>query len=250
VQIIEGNIESLIEFRDDLRPPRVVFGRCALTGEWGKCVTIDLGDIGVQTPDTERGVTLDPETGGAEFQYWKPIVIENQLTVSEPGLEKLLAYMRSQDNPIPAIVPELVYAWQVTYDDGSALRQFKINPDTGEEEEVNSKEIDFSRVVQISITPHFDPTLPTYTLVKSTGKVYKLGEEIDLMYDKEYHTSETSIFYARKVTHTWGSQAVGLSRDITNTHTTILQLLGWKNGESRMIIAIDERGNWRPYDYS
>jgi hypothetical protein len=251
---INSNLDQSIEFRDDLRKPKVVFGRCGITGEWGKCITIDLGDISVQTPDTERGVTIDDETGSAEFKFWKPVIIQNQMTVSELGLRKLLEYMESQDNPIPVLTPELVYKWMVIYDDGSALTQFRIKPDTEDEEEVNSREIDFSRVAQISIVPHFDPELPTYTFVKETGKIYRAGEEIDLMYDGLYQP-EATVVYARKVTHTWGSQATNdLSRHITNTHTNVVQLLGWKVGGLQgpgpgMIIAIDERGNWRPFDY-
>jgi hypothetical protein len=168
----------------------------------------------------------------------------------------LLDYMASQDNPIPGITPVLVYQWQVTYTDGSGLSQFFVNPGTDEEEETNSAAIDMSRVSQISLVPRYTTDLPTYTLVKETGKIFKNGEEIDLMYEGEY-VPDSDIVYARKVTHTWGSQMATncLDREITNTHTTVLQLMGWKVGGLAgpgpgLIIAVDDRGNWRPWEYS
>lgn len=252
-QLVEADIvDKLVEFRDDLRPPKVVFGRCSLTGEWGKCLALDLGDMSIQVPDTERGVEQDPETGEIAFKNWKPVVFQNQATFSEAGLKKVLGYMASQDNPIPGICPDLVYKWQAMYTDGTVLGQF---PET--EEEINSNKIEFARVSQFSIVPHYvtEEVLPTYTLVKETGKIYKAGVELDPMYEGIYQP-DSEVVYARKVTHTWGSQMKsGLDRDITNTCTTVLQLIGWKVGGLKgsgpgLIIAIDERGNWRPWEYN
>lgn len=248
----QNDTESLTEFRDDLRQPKVVFGRCCLTGEWGKCIALDLGDMSVQMPDIEHGVELDPETKEVTFNFWKPVVFQNQATFSERGLQLLSAYLASQDSPIPGITPILLYAWNVLYNDGSALGQFTTVDD--EEVETNSKDIDFDRVVQLSIVPRQATDLPTYTLDKATGKIFRAGEEIDPMYEGEY-VPESTIVYARKVTHTWGSQVVNLDREITNTHTTVLQLMGWKVGGLKgpgpgMIIAVDDRGNWRPYEYN
>jgi hypothetical protein len=212
-----------------------------------------LGDVSIQTPDTERGVTTDPETGEVKFSYWKPVVFQNQATFSEAGLQKVLAYMQSQENPIPGICPSLVYKWHVMYTDGSVLSQFQT--EGNDEVELNSKDIDFSRVSQFSVVPHYvtEDMLPTYTFVKETGKIYKAGVELDLMYGGEYHP-EADLVYARKVTQTYASQMVGLDRDISNVHVTVLQLLGWKVGGLKgpgpgMIIAIDERGNWRPWEH-
>jgi hypothetical protein len=255
-ELVQCNIDKLVAFRDDLRQPKVVFGRCCLTGEWGKCVALDLGDISIQTPDTERGVEVDPESGEVKFKYWKPVVFENQATFSESGLKKLLDFMASQDNPIPGICPDLVYKWQAQFTDGSVMSQFVAAPD-GTETEIRSTDIPFDRVAQFSVVPRYvnEESLPTFTLVKETGKIFKAGEEIDLMYDGEY-LPDSDVVYARKVTHTWGSQMrSGLDREITNTHTTVLQLLGWKVGGLKgpgpgLIIAIDERGNWRPWEYT
>jgi hypothetical protein len=204
-------------------------------------------------PDTEKGIEL--VDGEVKFSLWKPLLYKNQATFSEPGLRMLLDYMASQDTPIPGITPVLVYQWQVTYTDGSGLSQFFTNPETGEEDETSSAAIDMSRVAQISLVPRHTTDLPTYTLVKETGKIYKAGEEIDLMYEGAYD-SESTIAYARKVIHTWGSQMAtnGLDREITNTHTTVLQLLGWKTGGLTgpgpgVIIAVDDRGQWRPWEY-
>jgi hypothetical protein len=252
-KLVQENVDKLVEFRDDLKPPKVVFGRCSLTGEWGKCLALDLGDMSIQTPDLERGVEHDPETGEVHFLYWKPVVFENQATFSEAGLKKVLDYLASQENPIPGICPDLVYKWQVLYIDGTALSQFRMVNDT--EEEVNSKEINFPNVSQISVVSHHtsEDSLPTYTFVKETGKIYRAGVELDLMYEGDYHP-DAEIVYARKVTHTWGSQMEGLDRNITNLHSAVLQLLGWKIGGLKgpgpgLIIAIDEYGNWRPWEY-
>lgn len=246
----QNDTENLTPFRDDLRQPKVVFGRCCLTGEWGKCIALDLGDMSIQMPDIERGAEL--VDGEIKFNFWKPLVFQNQATFSERGLQLLSAYLASQDSPIPGITPILLYAWQVMYNDGSALGQFSIVDD--EEVEANSNQIAFDRVVQISLVPRGPANdLPTYTLDKATGKIFKAGEEIDPMYEGQYIPA-SDIVYARKVTHTWGSQVVELDREITNTHTTVLQLVGWKVGGLKgpgpgLIIAVDDRGNWRPWEY-
>lgn len=258
--VTESEADKLVSFRDDLRPPKVVFGRCAITGEWGKCVTIDLGDICFQAPDTERGVEYDPKTGDVRFTIWKPAVFNNQLTISELGLKRLLEYAESQENPIPGITPELVYKWQVSYRDGSALTQFRMEND--EEVEVNSQEIVFSEVAQFSLVPRYPGgSLPTFTFVKETGKFFCNGAEIDTMYDGPYFP-ESELVYCRKVAHTWGSGVGpnGLDRQITNVYTNVLQIFGWRVGgftafvekhdTPGCIIAVDERGNWRPYDYT
>jgi len=242
-----------VSFRDDLRAPLVVFGRCCVTGEWGKVITIDLGDIAVDAPDTEHGVEYDPETKETKFNVWKPAIFQNQATFSKKGLEMLIDYMDSQANPIPGVTPDLVYAWQVSYIDGSALQQFRMN---GEEvEELHAGHIDFGRVSQISVVPRFDTALPTYTFVKETGKIFRNGAELDLDYEGDYKP-DSEIIYARKVTHTWGSvmSPNSLNRGIEGMATTVLQLLGWKVGgltgfNPACIIAIDDRGNWRPWEY-
>ena len=255
IEQAKNDTENLTPFRDDLRQPKVVFGRCCLTGEWGKCIALDLGDVSIQMPEIERGVELDPETKEVKFNFWKPLVFQNQATFSERGLQLLSDYLASQDNPIPGVTPILLYAWQVMYNDGSALGQFTADLENpGEEIETNSNQIDFDRVVQISLVPRHTTELPTYTLDKATGKIFRAGEEIDLMYEGVYNPDST-IVYARKVTHTWGSQVFNLDREITNTHTTVLQLMGWKVGGLQgpgpgLIIAVDDRGSWRPWEYT
>lgn len=232
--VVKG--EYLRAFRDDLREPKVSFGRCCITGEWGKVVAIDLGDISINTSDEG------------------PKVFNNQALFSKVGLEKLINYMDSQDNPIPTVTPELVYKWQVSYVDGSAISQFRINPETMEEEETCSKEINFSQVAQFSIVPRKEG-LPTYTFVKETGKIYKNGVELDLNYKAPY-IADSEIVYARKVNIVFGSvvQQNSLDRNIQASHSSVLQLIGWKAGGLHgsgpgCIIAIDERGHWRPYQY-
>lgn len=252
--------KKLQAFRDDLREPKVTFGRCAITGEWGKVAAIDLGDISIDVPDIEEGVVYDEATKQVNFTKAKPVVFQNQALFSKEGLEKLIAYIDSQDNPIPVTTPELVYKWQVTYSDGSALSQFRTSVESGEDEEINSNQIDFGRIAQVSIVSNFPAVgraegLPTFTFVKETGQIYCNGGLFDLMFDGEYRP-DSEVIYARKVNMTFGSGMVpgSLDRQIMNVHTSVLQLLGWKvgglHGEGPgCIIAIDERGNWRPYEY-
>lgn len=238
------------------RPAQVVFGRCCITGQWGKCITIDLGDISINTPNIEEGVEYNPETKEVAFNNWKPVIFQTQATVSEQGLEQMLANLRAQNNPIPSVSPELVYEWQATYEDGSALRQFGVDPETNEPVELNAGHIDFDRVVQMTVLPRYDGNLPSYSFVRETGKVYKNGEEIDLDYGGTYDPT-APVIYCRKVTQTWGSvmQQDGLNRNIENMANSVLQLIGWKVGGFSegagpgCIIAIDDRGNWRPWEY-
>ena len=252
--------KKLQAFNDDLRKPKVTFGRCAIMGEWGKVAAIDLGDISINVPDIEEGVVYDEATKEVTFTKAKPVVFQNQALFSKQGLEKLMTYIDSQDNPIPAVTPELVYKWQVTYTDGSALSQFNTNPENGKDEEINANQIDFERIAQLSVVSNFPAVpraegLPTFTFVKETGQIYCNGGLFDLMFDGEYRP-DSEVIYARKVNMTFGSGMIpgSLDRQITNAYTSVLQLLGWKVGGLHgkgpgCIIAIDERGNWRPYEY-
>jgi hypothetical protein len=246
-------------FRDDLREPKVLFGRCCITGEWGKVIGIDLGDISLEAPDTENGVLF--ENGKVTFTKANPIILNSQATFSRDGLEKLMAYLDSQDNPIPSITPELVYKWHVLYTNGAGISQFVSDQNTYETVEIPSGDIDFSRLRQISVVPNFPAVaraqgLPTFSFVKEKGTFYQGGQELDVMFNGEYDP-ESSVVYARKVNITFGSQMEpnGLDRNITGAYTSVLQLLGWKVGGLTgpgpgCIIAIDERGHWRPYEYS
>ena len=251
--------QTLQAFRDDLREPKVTFGRCCITGEWGKVIAVDLGDISIVTPDTDNGVEYDEKTKEVTFTIAKPKMFSNQATFSKEGLEKLISYMDSQENPIPSVTPELVYMWQVTYTDGSGLAQFGVDPTTFEVKEINSSCIDHSRIAQLSIVSNPDVEKsegkPTYTFVKDTGKFYMSGKELDTMFNAEY-IKDSEVIYARKVNMTFGSAMItnSLDRGIQTVHSSVLQLMGWKIGGLQgqgpgCIIAIDERGHWRPYEY-
>ena len=244
--------DKLVAWRDDRRDPEVTFGRCALTGEFGSVIALDLGDISIEAPDTSKGVTLG-EDGSARFDHWRPVLFHNTATFGERGLEMLLDYLRNSDSPIPAITPDLQYGWQVYYKDGSGLSQFEIVD--GEPVEVNSKEINKSEIAQLSLTGHYDPAMPVYTFVKETGKFYKNGTEIDTGYDGSYDQSYETI-YARSTSHHYGSVTLTAGRrSISNAHTVVLYLIGWKeNGLTATdgkahVIAVDERGQWRGWEF-
>lgn len=255
--VTPGGRRVIAEFRDDLRPPQIVFGRCNVTGEMGKCVALDLGDISIECPDYTRGVTVDDE-GNVNFSIWKPKVFQQQLTVSEDGLRKLLEWAEGKDVPIPTVTPYLAYAWQIMYKDGSRLSQFYHNQETGEEEETNTRVVDWGNVALIELVSHYptEVVLPRYTFVVETGKFYKEDAELDLGYSDPFLPDSTP-FYARKVVHTFGSVMVkrSLNREVNVQKSTVLQLLGWRVGGTEAgatpccIIAIDDMGTWRPWKY-
>lgn len=253
--------QKLAAFRNDLRAPHVVFGRCVLTGQWGKCVALDLGDMVFHAPNVEEGVRQDLETGKISFTQFDPVTFNNQALFSEAGLQMLLQYCQSQDNPIPTLTPDLVYQWKVLYSDGSGLCQFRSDGQDGVIEATGA-DIDFARVHQLSVSPRLLPedVLPTYSFIKATGQFYKGSEPLDVGYEGPY-VPDSEIVYCRKVAHTWASNmGTQLDRTISPVHTNVLQIMGWRVGglpavvdrqpTPGCLIAIDERGNWRPYDYS
>lgn len=254
-QEVEQKADKITQFRDDLREPSVSFGRCAVTGEFGPVINIDLGDLSVEAPNVDKGVEIDPETKEITFTCWRPVIFETNISLSEMGLVKLLEYLKSQDSPIPAVKPVLLYMWQVMYTDGSVQAQFELNATTQEEEEFHSGVIDFTRIHQISVVPRgINSELPTATYVVEGHKFFVGGKEIDVEYDNLPSIPEDVLpYYARKVTHTWGSvMGAHLTRDVQNAHTTVLQLVGWQtpDGLHKCIVSIDERGNWRPWSYA
>lgn len=241
-------------FRDDLRKPEIAFGRCAVTGEFGSVVAIDLGDISVQVPDHEEGVEYDEETGKAKFTKWNPVVFNCQASLSVTGLEHLLAWAKNQDTPMPTVTPELYYQWIVRYTNGSALAQFKF--EDGVEVETNSSEIDYSNVEEITLSPR-RMGLPTYSYRVSTQKFFKDGEEIDTDYLGAGSTAPMPIYF-RRVTNVFGSgMGTGLNREISVASSSVLQVFGWSENRDLNtirstdmpcnLIAVDEFGNWRAW---
>lgn len=249
--------KQLRPFRDDLRDPQMVFGRCTVTGEWGNCIALDLGPISIEAPDATRGVTLD-EDGNVQFSVWNPYVFQNQLTISPAGLMLLLNWSEGKTASLPEIKPNLVYAWQIMFNDGARMCQYHIDPDTGEEVETNTREVDWSQVSQIDIVSHYpeERTLPVYTFITATGKIYKDNVELDLAYD-EPMPEDASPCYARHNNHTYSSLMIqrSLSRDIIVQNSKIYQILGWRVGglgsgvNLCCLIAIDEKGEWRAFEY-
>lgn len=161
------------------------------------------------------------------------LIIDNSLPKVISGAVTIQPPQEIAPTGVAMFTPTLVYQWMVTYKDGTGFSQFE------DEIENNSRDINYDEVAQVNVLPQFSGMLPGFTFVRETGKFFKAGEEIDPEYPNEYPGPEAPFYYARKVTHTWGDF----------THTTVLQLLGWKTETQRCIIAIDERGNWRPWQY-
>lgn len=251
----EGND---VMFRADLRPPKVAFGYCGLTGEWAPIVSVDLGDTPITVADETQGVEIG-EDGQVKFTVYKPHLINSTLSVSRRGLEMLMNYMDSQDSPIPVIKPNLVYMWRVTFNDTTHVSQFDFDSVTGFEKENEFPIERLHEIAQISlISRDYDErTLPTYTYVHTTGEFFKAGVCIpykELMYDGEFQPDSMPIHF-RKV---FGNQSAiiagGLCQSIETAKVSVRYLLGWKidglqSNKLGCIIAVDERGHWMPYDY-
>lgn len=255
----------LQEFRDDLKSPEIQFGRCAVTGEWGKVVAIDLGALAFEHPDFDNGVEYDPDTKEVTFTKWRPIVHQSQVSLSEGGLEKVLSWMRNQASPVPSVTPNLVYQWLVRYEDGHILSQFCHDPETEGEIEHTSREIDYSRnVIQCEILPRdvSDTDLPKYALDLREGTFFKDGVCINAEIDYEgiFDPEQHKLVYMRKVMATFGSRIrpKSMARDIALATSAVNQLLGWsmdgKGGFLReneelpcCVISIDDYGMWRAY---
>lgn len=247
--------EKQSEFRADRRPPEVVFGRCAITGEIGKVVAVDLGDIAVDTPNTEDGVEYDKVTKKVIFTRWEPVVFNQQLTISKDGLEKMLGLMDEAPNPIPAYTPNLVYGWEFLMYDGSAVGQFYVKD--GEEVERTIANIDMKDISEIRMIPRA-PDLPKYTYNVHTQTLYKNNRVEPL---KEFYTydrpedAETVVFRFNNITF---ASTIGnnLSRKVELVAGATLFCFGWCVGglgsvndktSAKAIIAIDAYGQWRPY---
>lgn len=251
-----------VAFRADLRKPEVAFGRCAITGEWGKVVCIDLGNISIESPNTEKGVSYDPSTGQVNFSVWDPKVFEQQLSVSRNGLQMLMDFIDNEESPIPAITPESVYQWTAMHTDGSVISQFfyELNGDT--EQEQDSSNIRMSELHELRLLPHGvdNDVLPQYTYVPGSNKFFRNGVEIDVMYDGDRPADAVTV-YCRHNTITMGSilKPGSLSRALQLGHITVLQCIGWCVGgidalgdpnAKKCLICVDERGNWRPWKYT
>jgi hypothetical protein len=196
--------------------------------------------------------------GEVQFSQWHPTVFQQQLLVSTEGLKKLLSWADGQDVPIPTITPFLAYAWQLMYKDGSTLTQFWTDPETNEERENLTRDIDWSRVNTFQIVSHYpeEKILPVYTFVPATGKIYKGDDELDLAYDGIYPDNARP-FYGRHNHHSMGSVMIkrSLDRAIQLQKSSILQLLGWITTDLGAgpglccLICVDETGEWRAWEY-
>lgn len=225
---------------------KVAFGRCAVTGEWGKCMSINLGDISVQAPDTENGVVSDPD-GRVRFTQWAPVTFNTQVTLSEAGLQQLMDQCKSAENPLPTLNPDLVYGWEARYKNGCTVRQFTRHYPT--EVETRYGDLELKEVFEMSLMGRGIAGLASYSINMEKGKFYQNGQPIDVGYEGDY--SEDALpFAARKIVHTWGSEVHDAERSVTNAYTTVLYLLGWTSANgTRCLIAVDNRGSWRPFDY-
>jgi hypothetical protein len=257
---IEQREGQTVAFRSDLRKPVVAFGRCAVTGEWGETIGVDMGSISIDVPNTEKGVKIHDD-GRVEFTIWEPRVVEQQLSLSRKGLCMLFEYMRDQESPIPSITPELVYQWCVMDPEGGVTTQFVFDAE-GKEHEQASDDQAIMGCRELRLLPHGvdNSVLPQYAYSPEINTFYKNGIPIDTMFDAE-RPLEASTVFCRQNTITMGStiKPGSLSRALQLGHVTVLQCIGWCVGgitalndptAKKCMICVDERGNWRPWKYT
>ena len=232
------DIEKL--FRPDRRKPMVTFGHCAITGEWGTVVSIDLGDLKIKAPEIPNEEPQD-------------IVYHSQLTVSAEGLRTLLQYVENSDNPIPEIVPDLAYQWSILYADGSGLNQYYYDDTMGQYLTYAFPLDRQSEIKQLSLIPRIGG-LPVFTYNAESSSFYVDGKEVSTEYVPMIPVDTRLPIVATINTINVSSHGFGgLSRTFNAMHTATFLLGfiggGWgDNTKPRNIIAVDSKGFWRPYD--
>lgn len=249
-----------------LRQPKIEFGRCAITGQFGKCVAVDLGNITVDEPNPDAGYYID-DKGKVMPNAFRPAIFASQVTLSVEGLSRLAVYLGIAESPIPGITPAEIYQWEIQFKNGTTIRQFYHE---GTEEKRNTEDlncdIDWGQALSLTIRPHNQPegSLPFYSYSVHSGDFFRNGVAItDLDYEVTDNDPTTfTIVYFKKVHHTFGTGVLpgSMERQFTGCHSTMLQVFGWADGglaavldpdctKSCCLIGIDERGEWRPYLY-
>lgn len=240
------------KFREDLRQPKAMFGRCGITGEWAQCIAVDLGDVSIPYPDMEKA-QFDTAFKRVTFPELIYKSLQIQLMVSKKGLEILSSMLEHQSkNSGVTVTPKLVYQWSVYYNDGETLNQFTEEDDILIEHTL--RDIDFDRVTAIELNPLI-ADLPTYKFNLATGEIRKNDELLDFTYTKHtpFLPGETEIVLCRQNTILFGSTQEDLERDVEVSNVSTLYLLGWRVGGisaeagKGLVIAVDERGYWRPF---
>jgi hypothetical protein len=258
---------------DDLAPmirqPKIEFGRCAITGQFGKCVAVDLGSITVDEPNPKAGYHLN-DAGEIEPNAFRPAIFASQVVLSEVGLLRLAAYVAGGESPIPGITPDEVYQWEVQRKDGSAQRQFY--HEEAEEKRVtwDLNTINWDEFLSLTVRPHNMPegALPFYSYSLVTHDFMRNGvviDDLDYYHDEDLPVpddDEMKVVYFKKVHHTYGTAVHlgSMQRNFTGQHSTVLQVFGWAVGGIEAVIdpeaktpccliGVDERGEWRPYLY-
>lgn len=225
------------------------FGRCLVTGEFGPVVRVKLGEFGYSVPSTEKGVEYDKETGEVNFTVHEPKQFEVEGMFSAEALESMLVALKEGKNPIPEVSPKSPYMWRMLLTDGRTLSQF----DSEGENSFKEVEENWGNVAQVNLVPFPGEDLPNYTLDVKSGTFFRNGQPIpyeELGYEKEFEGADRGEYF-RKVTIVFGSPVDAQTghREIETSYTSVLQVFGWIKGDKKMLIAVDDRGEWREWDY-
>ena len=168
--------------------------------------------------------------------------------------------MDNQESPVPKITPASVYKWEAFHQDHSLKCQFEFDQETQTEIENRSDTIQFDSLIEMRVVPKDNPNLATFMYAPNQDTFFRAGSPIDVYFSGIKPDTAVPI-YCRDVTITMGSvvNSETMNREVQVAHTTVLQCIGWCEGgiehisnpeAKKRIIAIDERGNWRPWRYT
>ena len=208
----------------DNRQFEVVITPCIVTRQFDRCIRVQLGKV--QVDDDREAVIV-----GA---------------FSRDGLAQLLSDLESVPDPIgiptPAEVREkTAYMWACVLVDGTSRQQYRADGS-----ETPFADIHLPEVKEFWILPHFDPdALPWYGLIDGVGFVRRSGfdGEIEPLPLPAPDGESFEWHYYRNVTLHFG--ACQGQTDLLPPH--IVQVLGWKIGETIFEIGVEEDGNYQVY---
>lgn len=194
---------------------------CLITKKFDKCIRVKLGQVIM--PDETVAVIM-----GA---------------FSRDGLLSLLTDLDSVENPLELPAPEEIrenalYHWGVVMKDGEHYQQYNTD---GTETPFAS--IHIPDVQEFWIVPRHNPdALPWYGMIREMGFVSRLNGQAGIETMDLPFTDEAFWFqYTRDVTIHFGI-AAGQKEVLP---PRVVQVLGWRVGETICEIGIEEDGNWQ-----
>lgn len=206
------------------RPFEVVVTPCIVTRQFDRCIRVALGKVKVD--DDKEAIIV-----GA---------------FSRDGLKQLLDDLEMMPDPIGLPTPDEIkastqYMWAVVLSNGTSRQQYLPN-----QTETAFSDLHLPEVEEFWIIPRFEPdALPWYGLMAGVGFVRKQGfngflEPLSLPHPGH---EPWAWQYYRNITHHFGMCAG--QTEILPPH--IVQVLGWRIGDTIFEIGIEEDGNFQVF---